>query len=106
MRRTPVPTPMPGWSGIPLFGGSLFGSYQDRDGDSTTAGSCCTPTTVLESRSDRLRYGHGTRTRCRAGPTYINYSDSDEDQQSRKSRSNLARKVDRKQYTMGIRHLF
>ena len=100
---------------VPLFGGSILGSYQDRNGDSTNVvlGPVATPTNQFSRERDRTVWGIAyTYPLSRRTNLYINYSDSDEDLTSRNLVAgsptlDISRAtVDRKQYTMGIRHLF
>ena len=93
---------------VPLFGGSLLGSYQKRDGDSVavclsavTSGPC--PVTAVANRQaerDVWAIGYAYPLSRRTN-LYINFSDSDGEGALQGSTT-----VDRKQYTMGIRHLF
>lgn len=93
---------------VPLFGGSLLASYQKRDGDSVdvclsavTTGPC--PITSVASRQaerDVWAIGYAYPLSRRTN-LYINFSDSDGEGALQGSTT-----VDRKQYTMGIRHLF
>jgi GBP family porin len=99
---------------VPLFGGSLLGSYQKRDGDpvtvcllaSTTAP--CPPTVpgtppnivTRQAEKDVWAIGYAYPLSRRTN-LYINFSDSDGEGALQGSSTE-----DRKQYTMGIRHLF
>lgn len=100
---------------VPLFGGQLLGSYQDRSGDSVNVilGPTATPTNQFSRDRDRTVWGVGYMyPLSRRTNLYISYSDSDEDISS----TNLAPgsvttdisrpTVDRKQYSVGVRHLF
>ncbi len=100
---------------VPLLGGSLLGSYQDRDGDAVTVvlGATPTPLNQFSRERDRTVWAIAyTYPLSRRTNLYINFSDSDEEVLSR----NLApgspttdiavATRDRKQYTVGLRHLF
>ena len=93
---------------IPLLGGNLLGSYQKRDGDSVgvclsavVAGPC--PAAALVTRqAERDVWAIGyTYPFSRRTNLYINFSDSDGEGAFAGSTT-----FDRKQYTLGIRHLF
>jgi predicted porin len=93
---------------VPLFGGSLLGSYQKRDGDSTvvcflasTSAPCpVASTATVQGERDVWAIGF-TYPFSRRTNLYINFSDSDGE-----GVFNNSITVDRKQYTLGIRHLF
>jgi len=99
---------------VPLFGGSLLGSYQDRDGDGVNVvlGPTATPTNQFNRQRDRSVWAIGyAYPLSRRTNLYINFSDSDEELLNTNLATgvttDIARAtVDRKQYTMGIRHLF
>ena len=94
---------------IPLFGGNILASYQDRDGDPVgvcvgafvpATNGCSTPLVTREA--DRTVWAVGyTYPLSRRTNLYINYSDSDGEHFISGSTA-----LDRKQYTAGIRHLF
>jgi general bacterial porin, GBP family len=99
---------------IPLFGGSLLGSYQKRDGDdvtvcllASTTAPCPptvpgTPPNIVTRQSERDVWAIGyAYPLSRRTNLYINYSDSDGEGALQGNTT-----ADRKQYTMGIRHLF
>ena len=103
---------------VPLFGGSILASYQKRDGDIANvclaaipvgAGSCftqvgavITPVALTPREGDRKVWAIGyTYPLSRRTNLYISYSDSDGE---KFYNSNAT--VDRKQYTVGMRHLF
>ena len=80
---------------VPLFGGSLFGSWQKYDGDRVTL----TPTTFDER--DMRVYGIGyTYPLSRRTNIYAAFARNNAEE----SINNTA--LDRKQYTIGMRHLF
>ena len=80
---------------VPLFGGSLFGSYQKYDGDRVTL----TPTTFDER--DAKVYGIGyTYPLSRRTNIYAAIARNNAEE----SINNTA--LDRRQYAIGIRHLF
>jgi GBP family porin len=92
---------------VPLFGGSLLASYQKRDGDSvdvclsaTVAGPCPVPVVSRQAERDVWAIGYAYPLSRRTN-LYINFSDSDGEGALQGSTT-----ADRKQYTMGIRHLF
>jgi predicted porin len=80
---------------VPLFGGSIMASYQDRDGDSIVIGG------VARERDLSIWSAAYTYPLSRRTNLYINYSDKDGD----KSANGVA-SLDRSQFTMGLRHLF
>ncbi len=99
------------WMGgvtIPLLGGNLLGSYQKRDGDLrnvcfgsfSAAGVCSVPLVLRERDIDVWAIAY-TYPLSRRTNLYVNYSDRDGEQ----SVNNNAT-IDRKQYTVGVRHLF
>jgi predicted porin len=81
---------------VPLLGGNLMASYQDRDGDPVQL----TPTTVDERDVSVWAIGY-TYPLSRRTNLYINYSDTD----GEKSLNNSTT-FDRSQFTAGLRHLF
>jgi len=94
---------------VPLLGGSLLGSYQKRDGDIVNTclgafvpatGLCAVALSPRERDIDVWAIGY-TYPLSRRTNLYINYSDRDGEQ----SVNNNAT-IDRKQYTVGMRHLF
>ena len=94
---------------VPLFGGNLLGSYQKRDGDLVNVclgvfvpatGLCSVPLQLRERDLDVWAIGY-TYPLSRRTNLYINYSDRD----GNKSVDNDTA-IDRRQYTMGLRHLF
>jgi general bacterial porin, GBP family len=99
---------------VPLFGGSLLGSYQDRDGDGVNVvlGPTATPTNQFNRQRDRSVWAIGySYPLSRRTNLYFNFSDSDEELLNTNLATgvttDIARAtVDRKQYSMGIRHLF
>ena len=99
------------WMGgvsVPLLGGTLLGSYQKRDGDSVTVclsavvtGPCPVgATAVRQAERDVWALGY-TYPLSRRTNLYVNFSDSDGEGAFQGSPT-----LDRKQYTMGMRHLF
>jgi GBP family porin len=99
------------WMGgvsVPLFGGSLLASYQKRDGDSVSV--CLSPivsgpcpvaaTAVRQAERDVWAIGYAYPLSRRTN-LYINFSDSDGEGAFQGSAT-----LDRKQYTLGMRHLF
>jgi len=93
---------------VPILGGTLLGSYQRRSGDSVTtcllaSTTAACPVTALSTRErDRDVWAIGfTYPFSRRTNAYINFSDSD----GEKIINNSAT-FDRKEYTVGIRHLF
>ena len=88
---------------IPLFGGSLFGSYQDYDGDPVTL---AVPVPVppaaptVDERDMKIWAIGYTYPLSRRTNLYAAYGDND----AEKSINNTA--FDRKVYSIGIRHLF
>ena len=93
---------------VPLLGGSLLGSYQKRDGDIvnacfggfTPAGACAVALSPRERDIDVWAIGY-TYPLSRRTNLYATFSDRDGEQ----SINNNAT-IDRKQYTVGVRHLF
>ena len=93
---------------VPLLGGSLLGSYQTRDGDdvtvclsAVTTGACpAASTQVRQADRDVWAIGY-TYPLSRRTNLYINFSDSDGE-----GFINNSVTLDRKQYTVGVRHLF
>ncbi len=67
---------------VPLFGGTILASYQDRDGDDVNVvlGPVATPTNQFNRERDRTVWGIAyTYPLSRRTNLYINYSDSDEE---------------------------
>lgn len=111
------------WMGgitVPLGGGSLLGSYQKRLGDSvnvclsaTVAGACPAASVQNRERDVRVWAVGYTYPLSRRTNLYATYSDRDEEllfstagvpTSGRVDQQRPA--VDRKQYTVGVRHLF
>ncbi|MBA2411475.1 MAG: porin [Burkholderiaceae bacterium] len=93
---------------VPILGGTLLGSYQRRSGDSVTtcllaSTTAACPVTALSTRErDRDVWAIGfTYPFSRRTNAYISFSDSD----GEKFINNSAT-LDRREYTVGIRHLF
>ena len=93
---------------VPILGGTLLGSYQRRSGDSVTncliaSTTAACPVTALSTRErDRDVWAIGfTYPFSRRTNAYINFSDSN----GEKFINNSA-VFDRREYTVGIRHLF
>ncbi len=99
---------------VPLFGGSILASYQKRDGDianvclapiAASASTCivgAVPVALTPREGDRKVWSIGyTYPLSRRTNLYTSFSDSD----GEKFYSGNAT-VDRKQYQVGIRHLF
>ena len=93
---------------VPLLGGSLLGSYQKRDGDSV--GACfiastvapCPPASFANVQGEREVWAIGyTYPLSRRTNLYANFSDSNGEGVFNNSVS-----LDRRQYTVGMRHLF
>jgi hypothetical protein len=88
---------------IPLFGGSLFGSYQDYNGDAVTL---AVPVPVppaaptVDERDMKIWAIGYTYPLSRRTNLYAAYGDND----AEKSINNTS--LDRKVYSIGIRHLF
>jgi predicted porin len=100
---------------VPLLGGSLLGSYQDRNGDPVTVVLGATPTPLNQFTRERDREVWAiayTYPLSRRTNLYINFSDSDEEIRNTNlvpgsPTTDIARATfDRKQYTVGMRHLF
>ncbi len=93
---------------VPLLGGSLLASWQKRDGDIanvclgtfSAVGTCSVALTPREGDIEVWAVGY-TYPLSRRTNLYINFSDRD----GEKFYNNNAT-VDRRQYTMGMRHLF
>ena len=93
---------------VPLLGGSVLGSYQKRSGDpvgvclgtQTAAGACSVALVTREANRDVWAIGY-TYPLSRRTNLYLNFSDSDGENFLN---NNIG--VDRKQYTLGMRHLF
>jgi predicted porin len=94
---------------VPLGGGSLLGSYQKRDGDAVNVctgafvpatGGCSVAFTTREAERDVWAIGYSYPLSRRTN-LYVNFSDSDGE-----GFLNNSTTVDRKQYTVGMRHLF
>lgn len=92
---------------VPLLGGSLLASWQKRDGDianvclgTFVAGVCSVALTPREIDVEVWAVGYSYPLSRRTN-LYINFSDRD----GEKFANNNAT-IDRRQYTMGIRHLF
>jgi len=94
---------------VPILGGNLLGSYQRRNGDPVgvclgglvaATGACAVPLTTREVDVRVWAVGFSYPFSRRTNG-YINYSDRD----GQKFANNNPT-VDRKQYTVGIRHLF
>ena len=93
---------------VPLFGGNILASYQKRDGDSVavclsavTTGPCPVAS-VATRQAERDVWAVGyTYPLSRRTNLYATYSDSDGEGALQGSTT-----VDRKQYTVGVRHLF
>ncbi len=92
---------------IRLFGGELLGSYQTRDGDAvgvclsaSLAPACPIPLVTRERDIDEYAIGYMYPLSRRTN-FYISYSDRDGE-----GTANNDVTIDRKQYTVGIRHLF
>ncbi len=94
---------------VPILGGNLLGSYQRRNGDPVgvclgglvaATGACAVPLTTRE-RDVRVWAVGFSYPFSRRTNGYINYSDRD----GQKFANNNVT-VDRRQYTVGIRHLF
>ena len=99
------------WMGgvsVPLLGGTLLASYQKRDGDSVTVclsavttGPCPVASTAIrQAERDVWAIGY-TYPLSRRTNLYVNFSDSDGEGAFQGSAT-----LDRKQYTLGMRHLF
>ena len=93
---------------VPLLGGALLGSYQKRDGDSTgvcfiaSTTAACPAVSFANVQGERDVWAIGyTYPLSRRTNLYINFSDSDGEGVFNNSIS-----LDRKQYTVGMRHLF
>ena len=93
----------------PVFGGSLLASYQQRDGDTVNVclgsfvpatGLCTAPLQSRERSIDEWAVGY-TYPLSRRTNLYINYSDRDGEQSVYNNAT-----INRKQYTVGFRHLF
>jgi predicted porin len=87
---------------VPLFGGQILASYQDRDGDpvSTRLGTATAPVITRERDVTVWAVGY-TYPLSRRTNVYATYSDRDLDGAGSAGTAN-----DRKQATIGIRHLF
>ena len=94
---------------VPLLGGSLLGSYQKRDGDSVSVctgafvpatGGCSVAFTTRQAERDVWAVGYSYPLSRRTN-LYVSYSDSDGE-----GFINNNTTLDRKQYTVGMRHLF
>jgi general bacterial porin, GBP family len=92
---------------VRLFGGELLGSYQTRDGDAvgvclsaSLAPACPIPLVTRERDIDEYAVGYSYPLSRRTN-IYISYSDRDAE-----GTSNNDVTLDRKQYSLGIRHLF
>ncbi len=94
---------------VPLLGGSLLGSYQKRDGDIVNTclggfvpatGACAVALSPRERDIDVWAIGY-TYPLSRRTNLYASYSDKD----GKQSVNNIP-SVDRKEYTIGMRHLF
>lgn len=85
---------------VPLFGGSLLGSYQDRDGDpvAVTLGNGTSVTRERDRTVWAIGYSYPLSRRTNL---YVNYSDSDGEKSAQGSTT-----LDRSQATLGVRHLF
>jgi predicted porin len=81
---------------VPLFGGSLLASYQDRDGDPVRLSSGVIDERDLSVWAIGYTYPLSRRTNL-----YVSYSDKDGDKTLNNSTSS-----DRSQFTVGMRHLF
>ena len=94
---------------VPLAGGALLASYQKRDGDSVNVctgafvpatGGCSVAFVNREADRDIWAIGY-TYPLSRRTNLYANFSDSDGE-----GFLNNNAGIDRKQYTVGVRHLF
>lgn len=94
---------------IPLLGGNVIGSYQKRDGDPVgvclgglvaATGACAVALTTRERDIDQWSVAYAYPLSRRTS-VYVNVSDRD----GKKSVNNDAT-IDRRQYTVGVRHLF
>lgn len=84
---------------VPLFGGNLLVSYQDRDGDPVNLGTAAVP---VNREADLAIWAVGyTYPMSRRTNMYVNFSSKD----GKKSLNGVASQ-DRNQATLGIRHLF
>ncbi|HKO68398.1 MAG TPA: porin [Burkholderiaceae bacterium] len=102
---------------IPLFGGSLLGSYQDRSGDGVnvctgvpgTAGACSAAIVNREVEKKVWAIGYAYPLSRRTN-LYINFSDTDTEVRTTAVAPALpvstTGEAGRKQYTIGMRHLF
>lgn len=84
---------------VPLFGGQLLGSYQERDGDPITIGTG-TAASVRERDLSVWAFAY-TYPLSRRTNVYVNFSSKD----GEKSANGVAG-IDRNQATLGVRHLF
>ncbi len=84
---------------VPLFGGNILASYQDKDGDPVNIGTAAVPIT---READLAIWAIGyTYPLSRRTNVYLNWSSKD----GKKSLNGVASQ-DRTQGTIGIRHLF
>jgi predicted porin len=81
---------------IPLFGGNILAWYQDRDGDPVTLA-----TGVVDERDLTVWAIAYTYPLSRRTQLYVNYSDKDGEKTLQGNTT-----LDRKQATVGMRHLF
>ncbi|MGZ8993962.1 MAG: porin [Burkholderiaceae bacterium] len=102
---------------VPLLGGSLLGSYQDRSGDSinvcpgtVVAGGGCSAAFLNREREVTVWALGYTYPLSRRTNLYVTYSDSDIETRTSPlpgaAGAITTAEGGRKQYTMGLRHLF
>ena len=100
---------------VNLFGATFMGSYQERDGDGVNVilGPVATPLNQFNRERDRKVWAVGaTYPLSRRTNLYLTFSDSDEDLRNSSlapggATTDIARTAnDRKQYSVGFRHLF